>query len=297
MPTGVITDFNSFLTDDVIKNGLDFTKPTQQNAEGDDFIEIKGLPSGNAFYKNSLGMPIKLRGQPLKVKDILSLNVAKSSGEFEIIDNIIQRRIKGVSVNDLLEMDRLYIMAWLREQSFIRTPLKVNYFKCSECGHQNRDVTISIKDFIIYSLQSGTKDPKFDLPVSQQRVELKYERHGDVKRVINYIKENESFREITDSDAYLFRIASMLKGKSIESGIEFLEKLCPEDFAAINTVVNSMETGITNIAKVKCGKEECQHENLIRIPFSGDFYLPKLQPRMVTEEEEGTVPRTEHSDI
>lgn len=249
-------------------------------ADKDIHIEIKGLPSGGRFYKNNVGMPMKIKGMPLKVIDAIGLESARNDEDQDIMDDVIARRVIGVSPEDMLEMDRKYVIAWLREQSFQKAPLR-RTFQCEECGHINHQRIISLSDFLIYNLPDNATPPEFDLPERQERIKLRFERRKDQKRVEDYMRKFSSLREVKESEIRLYRIASVIEGMSMDSAMELINELSLIDFSVLNTKFDECNMGFSNIALVKCEKEECGHANPIHIPFRDRYFIPRIGPDLV----------------
>lgn len=249
-------------------------------ADKDIHIEIKGLPSGGRFYKNNMGMPIKIKGMPLKVIDAIGLESARIGEDQDIMDDVIARRVIGVSPEDMLEMDRKYVIAWLREQSFQKAPLR-RTFQCQECNHVNSLREISLSDFLIYNLPDGATPPEFDLPERQERIKLRFERRKDQKRVEDYIRKFSSLRTVEESEIKLYRIASVIEGMSMDTAMELINDLSLIDFAVLNTKFEECNMGFSNIAFVKCEQEECGYANPIHIPFRDHYFIPRIGPDLV----------------
>lgn len=267
--------------DPAMLNALRGSEHLEVRVEDKDvYVEIGGLPSGGRYYKNGMGVPVKLKGMPLKTQDVVALEAMKNSEDSEVIDAVISRRLKGVNPEDLLEMDRKYILAWLREQTFIRAPLRTT-FTCEDCGSINSGSIVNLSDFLVYRLPDNIDEPSFDLPECEERVSLRFERRKDVKRVEEYLKKFASLREVTKGEIKIYRIASVIKGMSLDSAVEFINELSTIDFAVLNTKYEECNMGFSHMAIIKCEKEECEHPNLIHIPFRPEYYLPRIGPDLV----------------
>ena len=254
--------------------------------ENDIYIPIRGLPSGGKLYRNQMNLPITIKAMPFKVEDSIALHAMQDEENHEVIDDVFRKRVKGASPEELLEMDRKYILAWMRDQTFQKAPLR-RTFSCSRCGHVNMHRIIELKNFVTYYLPDGVNEPEFDLPDSQQRIKLKFERRKDVIRVKEYIRSFEGFRKIKPEDVKMFRIASLIAGKSIESALELIASLSVVDYSVLNTQFDRCTMGMTDISAIECNndKEECGHINLIPIPFRNEYFIPRIGPDMVDQGE------------
>lgn len=249
-------------------------------SDKDIHIEIKGLPSGGRFYINNVGMPMKIKGMPLKVVDAIGLESARAGEDQDIMDDVIARRVIGVSPEDMLEMDRKYVIAWLREQSFQKAPLR-RTFQCQECGHVNSLREIKLSDFVIYYLPENATPPEFDLPERQERIKLRFERRKDQKRVEDHLKRFASLREVSEGEMKLYRLASVIEGMSIDSAMEMINELSLIDFSVLSTKFDECNMGFSNVALLKCDKEECGHPNPIHVPFRDRYFIPRIGPDLV----------------
>ncbi|MCK9428486.1 MAG: hypothetical protein M0R17_00565 [Candidatus Omnitrophica bacterium] len=271
---------------DAIVKGSEFSSEilSVQEVEKDPYIEIGGLPSGGRYYKNQVGIPCKLKGQPLKVRDSIVLEAMENSNDSEVIDDIFKRRIKGVSPGDILIGDELYILAWLREQTFTKTPLRKSFI-CSKCGHLNEDALVPLDKLMVYYLPASVTDPmSCKLPISGNEIALRFMRRKDKVRIENFVNENLALRKLKIDDAKLLEIASVLHGMGITDGIEMLENLDPTDFAVINNFFIKMNFGFNKSAFLTCEKEECGFTSIVPIPFQDGYFLPKIGPDLSYED-------------
>ena len=254
------------------------------------YIPIRGLPSGGKLYRNAMNIPITIKGMPFKVEDAIALQAMQDEENHEVIDDVFRKRIKGVAPEDLLEMDRKYILAWMRDQTFMKAPLR-RTFTCPRCGHVNLHRIIELKNFVTYYLPDNISEPEFDLPESEIHIKLRFERRRDVIRVKEYIRTFEGFRKITALDVKRFRIASVITGKSIETAIELMDSLSVIDYSVLVTQFDNCNMGMTDIAAVECNneKEECGNINLIPIPFRNEYFVPRIGSDLVDQGESVTL--------
>lgn len=274
------------LSDGQISNILRSNQDTinVRQEEKDPYVEIKGLPSGSRYYKNQIGMPIKLKGMPLKVSDAITLEAMENSGDSSLMDDIFRARIKGVDPGQILVGDETYIKAWLREQTFIKNPL-IKSFECDRCGHFNESKQVTSDDFIVYYLPESITDPmSVTLPISGSEVKLRFMRRNDKVRIDNHVREYDVFRKLTAVDVKIYEIASVMYGMAITDATEYLLQLDPTDFAVLNTFFIKMNFGFTEKAFLKCEKEECGYSSIVPIPFQPGYFLPKIGPDLSNQD-------------
>lgn len=275
------------LSDEMIRSILANQSPDTLNVrqvETDSYIEIKGLPSGDRFYKNQMGIPVNIKGMPLKVRDTLSLEAMVNSLDYEVLDDVFSKRIQGVSPGDILIGDEKYIMAWLRESTFQSTPLKTS-FRCEKCEHINEDKVVSLSDLVISSLPDNITDPmECILPQSKEAIKIRFMRRKDRIRIENHIRENDSIRKLTPVDLKLYELSSVIYGMSITDAMEMLLNQTPTDFAVINYFFLKMNFGFNEKAMLRCEKEECGYLSVVPVPFQSGYFLPKIRPDLSYED-------------
>ena len=274
------------LSDAQINNILQSSRETinVRTEEKDPYVEIHGLPSGSRYYKNPMGIPVRLKGMPLKVSDSITLEAMENSGDETLLDDIFRARIKGVEPGQILIGDETYIKAWLREQTFIRTPL-IRSFECEKCLHFNESRIITSNDFIVYYLPDTITDPMpCKLPISGQEVKIRFMRRNDRVRIENHVRENDFMRKLNVVDTKIYEIASVMYAMSITDATEFIKSLDPTDFAVLNTFFLKMNFGFTEKAFIKCEKEECGYSSIVPIPFQPGYFLPKIGPDLSNQD-------------
>ena len=244
----------------------------------DPYIEINGLPSGGRYYKNQFGISSKLKGMPLKVRDSIILETMGNSLDSSLIDTLFSKRLSGVNPGDILVCDELYILAWLREQTFTKTPLLVDY-QCDRCGEYHTDKIVTLNDLIIFNIPDHITDPlPCKLPVSGDEIKMRLMRRKDKMRIINHIRENDSLRVLGADDTKIYELASVMFGMGITDAVEYIENLDPHDFAVINTFYSKINFGFTQTAFMKCDKEECGYSTIVPVPFQDGYFLPQVGP-------------------
>lgn len=249
-----------------------------KQVDRDPYVEISGLPSNGRYYKNQIGMPSKLKGMPLKVRDSIILETMGNSLDSALIDTLFSKRLSGVSPGDILVCDELYILAWLREQTFTKVPLIVDY-ACDRCNHYHTDKVVTLSDLIIFNIPEHITDPiSCKLPVSGDEVKIRLMRRKDKMRIINHIRENDSLRVLGPDDTKIYELASVLYGMGMTDAVEYLENLDPHDFAVINNFHSKLNFGFTQTAFMKCEKEECGYSTIVPVPFQNGFFLPQVGP-------------------
>ena len=101
--------------------------PTVPTQAYETYIPIDGLPSTGLFYTGTL------RGQPLKVEDMLLIQTINGDNNFKVFGEIFARRFNGVNTNDILSCDELYLALWLRANSYPGYNFPHDGFECRHC--------------------------------------------------------------------------------------------------------------------------------------------------------------------
>ena len=121
---------------------------TALNTDGTSMIELSDLPSKKLFYKNNI------YGQPFKLLDLITLGDIDYSNSTSRFTEILNRRIKGINAEDILNIDEAYILHWLRASSFPNDGFPIGGFTCSnsKCKFKVNDPMYSVNfsnlDFI-----------------------------------------------------------------------------------------------------------------------------------------------------
>lgn len=264
-----------------ILSGQVTAKEPDSSAPKDPYIEIKGLPSDGLFYKDRFGNPITIKGMPLKAMDALLLETMFNSEDESLIDDLLRRRITGIDPKDLILADEIYILAWLREQTFYNTPIRVNH-TCDKCDHFNEGQVVTLNDFLIMKCPEHIKtDPHpVQLPISKQTVHLRFTRKRDKDSAKKYLESISAIKKITAFDNKVAKLASVIHGMSVKQSIEFFKELEAVDFAHLYNEFDKMNITFTEAAILKCGftdgKGECGYENIVPISFQSNFFLPEI---------------------
>ena len=80
---------------------------------GDDTIVVTDLPSKGKFYPGFKGVEISA----LTYLDEQSVLTARD-GNVDIVSKLLGKSIKGIEINDLLIMDKIYLLMKVREVSY-----------------------------------------------------------------------------------------------------------------------------------------------------------------------------------
>ena len=240
----------------------------------DNFWEITGLPSKMKLYPT--GTVIK--GRPLKTIEVKKLATINKVNMDTIIDETISSAIIGVDVNDILVSDKLYILFWLRANTYKESGFNVDFY-CDQCESP------SSYDFIVDNIKTIDINDDFDidkkltLPSSEDVVTINLLTIADTKATTQFLKSRE--KTLRQFDEEIITMASHIKtinGEEVNSLLnryEYMEELNPSDYAYITSYINHVDFGINNNLEVECQK--CGGTSHAGVTFRAEFFLPQYK--------------------
>jgi hypothetical protein len=238
------------------------------------FYPITDLPSKYKLYpENTL-----IYGRPLRVIEAKQLSQMSEGNSNTIMNNVLRSAIKGINVDDILVADKLYIIFWLRANSYKDSGFKVD-FNCLECEtkssyHFNLD---SLK--ITYISDDYSKDKEFMLPINKHEINMRYQRIKDAVELENF-KSKNSDNPLVSYDDDILSLASCInlingEDKTLKQKYDYLIGLDVGDYSVISTEMTDNEIGISTIINVKCSK--CEKISFAGLDFREDFFIPKYK--------------------
>jgi len=240
------------------------------------YWDIDVLPTRYKFY----GEGVKLQARPLKVIDVKKLTSINDENADAIVNDIIKKCVRGVDIKELYSADKMYILLWLRANSF-RDNKYVVEFNCPKCEQESSyhfDIDNINVDYIddsydpdkVVTLSNGD-DITFKL--LQIKDEIAIESFG--------IKYGDIFANSGEEiDQELLAISFMINTVNNApmddvSRYNYLLNMNPGDFSIVTTHLNNMNVGVKSYMNATCNK--CGGESHIGITFHPDFFLPKLR--------------------
>ena len=104
------------------------TQEISRSSDPLDYWEIENLPSKGYYYPAGT----KILGRRLKVKEVKKLGFMTDYNMEDTIESVLSSAIKGIDINKIYDDDKLYIVLWLRANTYREPGYKVS-FMCSEC--------------------------------------------------------------------------------------------------------------------------------------------------------------------
>jgi len=231
--------------------------------------EIEGLPSKGRLYPEGT----KIIGRPLKVIEVKKLASITDGTANSVINDIIRRAVRGIDVDDLLMADRLFIVMWLRANTY-RDSAYVVQFDCPQCNKASQ-FHFQVDDLDVKYL-SDSYDPSMEVPLpSGSRVTIRFLTVGDTEKNERFKVMNiDLLKEIDDE---LLNLASMLntidgERTSMLEKYNFVLGMDPDDFAFLATYIDENGMGLKPVMNVTC--TDCRRITPVGITFRSEFFLP-----------------------
>lgn len=256
---------------------LQITQPPQESIENKiEYWPITELPSNFQFYPKET----KIFGRVLDVIEIKKIALAAQNNDKLdfVIRQVLKRAITGIETNEIIQSDKLYLLLWLRANTFNEPGYSVD-FHCHKCDKE------ATYDFNLNNLEIKYFDNEF---FNHNTVKLK---NGD-EIVLNHLtlrdeEQQDAFRiefaKMEDLNDEIIDLASSIKTINGErlpliNRYTYLtnpKKIDAKDYMKLETVMNKYDFGVTPILKVKCN--QCGGESLSAITFRKSFLVPEFR--------------------
>ena len=221
----------------------------------DTSMVVTDLPSKGRFYENFEGVKVS----PLKFLDEQLILNGKDIQK-DIVSDLLAKTVEGIDIDDLLLMDKNYLLMKLREVSY-----GDDYefgIVCRNCNHESTSKIQLSKQLNMSQVPDDFEDPRtIKLPKLGAEVVIKLPR-------------NKQERFLSDTETIyknLYRFVKSLAGNSdpvfISKAIDMMEIA---DVKKIYTAVTGVTYGIDPRFVFKCGK--CGHKETLAVPIDAGFF-------------------------
>jgi hypothetical protein len=253
----------------MVKEGT--TAPVMSSEDYSKLMEIDNLPSRNLLYPEGT----KIYGKHLGVGELKKLTTVTESNVNVVINDIIRSSIKGINFEDILTEDKLYIVLWLRANTFVNSGYSVP-FRCYKCDKE------STFDFKVDNINiNHIKDKNITtemLPLTNGDIlTFKYMTVGDEIAIEKFKGSIRNLQlELDETDlTYAFMI-SAINGKQMWA----LDKLkyiksSPEIYSQIKSWVKRHTFGVSDILSVTCNS--CGGTAPAAVSFREEFVIPDFK--------------------
>jgi len=225
-----------------------------KDAPKSDELELE-LPSRCVGYKSLNGKAPTLR--PMSFDDEKSM--LSPNGQGDAMNKLLARCLSNISVSELYQPDKLYIMLKLREISYGDDyPVEIT---CPAC---NKDTKVQFK---LSSLKINYADDDFSDPVEVTLPVLKHKVGIRLPRV-----KDEQYFETTDKAlANLWRFVEYVNEYDQKPLIsKFLEKLPLRDAHAVLNALSGKQFGVDTQVHFLC--PSCNTKTRMEMPITSDFF-------------------------
>lgn len=243
------------------------TKPQMAPEDFAKLLYIDNIPSKYLRYPEGT----KLYGRPLDIKELKKLANITTMNVTTIIDDILRSTIKGVAFENILINDKLYLILWLRANTYPESGYSVP-FVCPEC---NEEVTF---DFKVDNIEINyiREDMIFEEPVelpNHDFIVFKYPTIKDEQRITNFRESvKKSYTKYDDDILSLTMSINTINGKSLPLMDVYNYISNVKIFSQIKGYINDFDFGISEWLNVKCNK--CGGTAHAGISFRPDFIIP-----------------------
>lgn len=250
-------------------------KPIKQEL---DYFPIEDLPSKYKFYPEGTQI---LGRRSLTVSEVKKLSYINESNVEHIINTVVSGAIKGIRFEDLLDDDKMYVIFWLRSNTYCEPGYSVPFY-CQSCNSE------STYDFDLDNLQIKYVSDEYQSSVKLTNGDELEFRPVTVKgkqSIEKFIKNQQTQfnQNISDEDYDFLNIAQQIasvNGEVKPLSVKFAwlkTQLNPMLLSQIQTVIDDNSFGLKSVLQVKCNK--CKEDSLAGVTFRGDFFVPKYRPR------------------
>lgn len=213
------------------------------------------LPSKGKFYKGFKGASVT----PLLYEDEQRILLARTS-DIDPVDEILFKCVQGVHVDDLLSMDKIYLLLKIKEVSYgPEYKFSVVCPACKESG----DITLDVsKHITINYIPDDLQDPReVHLPVLNVKATVRFPRNSELHYLANW----------EDSLNNTYRFVESVNGIADPIFIsKALQKMHIRDRKVIINEINKSNLGVDPKFQYDCGN--CGHNSVMGVPFTASFF-------------------------
>jgi len=224
-------------------------------------IEVEtevSLPSKCKFYSlPDPASPVSIR--PMTFEDEKSIATINRSDKINPINYLLGKCVINLNVNELLLMDKLYLLYKIREVSY--GPEYKASITCPKCLSDS-EIKIDISKLLLHEVPDDLTNPRtINLPILKKDVTLQFPRLRDEK-YLNILehKNIQLWRFVENIDGYT--------DKQIISKV--IEKLPLKDMHLLLSEITKPEYGLDSKINFICG--DCESETVVDIPIGENFF-------------------------
>jgi len=242
------------------------------------YWDIDDIPTKYRLYPEGT----KLSARPLKVLEIKKLTSINEMNADSVVNDILRKCVRGIDINEIYSADKMYLLLWLRANSFRDNNYVVGYV-CPLCNTES-SYHFDINNIEIDYLSDNYDPNKLITFSNGDEVKVKLLQIKDEIATTSFINRYSSLFENTNDgiDDELLALSFMIE---YVNGVEmdplqkynYILDMNPGDFAALTTRLQDTTVGIKQVMNVTCN--ECGGESQLGITFQPDFFLPRYQTK------------------
>jgi hypothetical protein len=213
------------------------------------------LPSRGIGYKSIAGNAPTLR--PMTFDDEKAL-MSKTS-QADPMNALLARCLSNISVNELYQPDKVYILLKLREISYGDDyPVEIT---CPNCSKDSQ-VMFKLSSLNVNYVDEEFSDPvEIELPVLKHKVGIRLPR----------VKDEKYFETSDSAIANLWRFVEYINEYDQKTLItKFLQKLPLRDAHALLSALSGKQFGIDTQVNFLC--QYCNTKTRMEMPITSDFF-------------------------
>lgn len=227
-------------------------------------IKKEQFPSRGIFYNQDIYVT-PFTGMDLK--DISNIEEANTN---QVLYKILSRRVSGISINDILVGDKLWLIYFIRDITYKQMPLKIKD-TCPACGKQSV-FNYTFDKLVINYYDKHLPNKQIKLP-NEDLAEFTFPTIA-VESQINRLKNDPNMLESIDDQFML--LASYIKtvnGKklSLWDAYNYAKGVDAPTFCKIIHMLDKYTFNFPRTAKFTC---ECGEEVEIPIQLTQNFLIP-----------------------
>lgn len=225
------------------------------SGSSDEEVVVTNLPSKGKFYPGFQGVEVF----PLTFLDEQKILNAKDSNT-DIVSKLLEKSIKGVRVDELLSMDKMYLLMKVREVSY-----GDNYeFKitCPACSTEIKTSLILSEHLNMVQVPDELEDPReITLPKLKVKAMVRFPRS---KEEIFLADPDEAYRN-------MYRFVVSINGNADPVFIsKALKRMHIQDIKKLISEINKAEYGVNPRFIFEC--PECKHSDTMSVPMDVGFF-------------------------
>jgi hypothetical protein len=216
---------------------------------------IVRLPSEGKFYLNKAP---EVTITSIKFEDEKNL-ASTSKNNINPVNLILSKCVKGVDVNSLLLIDKLYLLLKIREISYgAEYPAEIT---CAHCSAKS-EIKINLSNLVVNEIPPDVLDPReIELPKLKKKAKVRFPRVAD----------ESHFTSVEQTYNNVWRFVSELNG--ITDPV-FIAKAIPKmhimDIKYIIAQITRADLGLNPKFIFECGF--CGAESKMEVPINENFF-------------------------